>query len=191
MVTITITVASVTSSPFVFCLLAGIVRWNCCGVMTKRESAENTNSTTTNPSSTAKVANQLACQLQPEGFECGEWCTAAVALLKDVRVGDCNIKQEVEDVFIKLLALGSAAIIATNLVTPVNSTHELVVVDDRQRARNSYPGTILLPSEYCPTLRLTGGRHNCHNLLVHPGARTDISLLDGKECQRGQESRMG
>ena len=146
--------------------------------MTKRESAENTNSTTTNPSSTAKVTNQLACQLQLEGFECREWCTAAVALLKDVRIGECNIKQEVEDIFIKLPALGSAAIIATNLV---NSTHELVVVDDRQRARNSYPGSILLLLEYCPSFRLTGGRHNCHDLLVHPGARTDIFLLDVKE----------
>ena len=52
------------------------------------------NSTTTNPSSTAVVANQLSCQLQPERFDGGEWCTATVALLEDVGIRNGDIKQK-------------------------------------------------------------------------------------------------
>ena len=53
-----------------------------------------------------------------------------VALLEDVHISNGDIEQKMKNVLIKFSALGSAAIIALNLVTPVNSTHELVVVDD-------------------------------------------------------------
>jgi hypothetical protein len=145
--------------------------------MAERETTNDTNSTTTDPSSTAVVTNELRCQLQPERFDGGAWYTATVALLEDVGIRDGDVEQKLKYVLIELPAFGSATVVGTNLVTPVNSPNELIVVHDRQWARNSYPRTIFLPSEYRPHLRLSGGRHGCHNL---PGHQELAQTLDGK-----------
>lgn len=149
--------------------------------MKERKSTNNT-TTTTDPSSTAIVANEFTCQLQPECFDVLEWChTATVALLKDVCICDGDVEQKLKNILIKFSAFGSAAVIASNLVTPVNSTHEIVIVKDGQWAWNRYPGAILLSSKYTALFRLAGGRHDCDNLPIHPGACAHVSFLDGKE----------
>ena len=124
------TVAPVTSGPLVLGLLVGIFLRDRCGIVAERESASYTDSTSTNPSSTTIVPNELSCQLQPEGLDCGEWYTATVALLEDVGVRDGDVKQKIKNVLVEFSALGSAAIVASNLVTPVNSAHKLIVVND-------------------------------------------------------------
>ena len=80
----------------------------------------------------------------------------------------------------KFSAFHSATIVPSNLVPPVNCARKLIIINDGQWARNSYPCTILLPTEYSAHLWLTGGRHDCHNLPVHPEADADITLLDGE-----------
>ena len=124
------TVAPVTSGPLVLGLLVGIFLRDGRGIVAERESASYTDSTSTNPSSTTIVPNELSCQLQPEGLDCGEWYTATVALLEDVGVCDGDVKQKIKNVLVEFSALGSAAIVASNLVTPVNSAHKLIVVND-------------------------------------------------------------
>ena len=126
------TVAPVTTGPLVLGLLVGIFLRDRRGIVAERESASYTDSTLTNPSSTTIVPNELSCQLQPEGLDCGEWYTATVALLEDVGVrdGDGDVKQKIKNVLVEFSALGSAAIAALNLVTPVNSAHKLIVVND-------------------------------------------------------------
>jgi hypothetical protein len=115
-------------------LLGGIIFWDGRGIVAERESTDDTNSTTTDPSSTAVVIDELRCQLQPERFDGGAWYTATVALLEDVGVRDGDVKQKIKYVLVELPAFGSVTVIAVNLVTPVNSTHELIVVHDRQWA---------------------------------------------------------
>ena len=173
-------VAPVTSGPLVLGLLGGIFLCDGGGIVAERKSAYHANSTPTNPSSTAVVSNEFSCQLQPEGLDRPEWYTATVALLENVGVGDSDVEQKIKNILIKFSALRSATIVAANLVTPVNSAHELIVIDDGQWTRNSYPCTILLPTEYSARFWLSGGRHDCHNLPVHPGAGADITLLDGE-----------
>ena len=173
-------VAPVTSGPLVLGLLREIFLCDGGGIVAERKSAYHANSTPTNPSSTTIVSNEFSCQLQPEGLDCPEWYTATVALLENVGVGDSDVEQKIKNILIKFSALCSATIVASNLVTPVNSAHELIVINDGQWARNSYPCTILLPTEYSAHFWLTGGRHDCNNLPVHPGAGADITLLDGE-----------
>ncbi len=67
-------------------------------------------------------------------------------LLED---SDRYIKQK-EDVAVKLSALRSAAVISTKLVTTIDTTHALVVRDDRLWTWNGSSGTIHLPPEDCP-----------------------------------------
>ena len=120
--------------------------------MAERKSADNV-TTTTSSSSTTIVINELTCQLQSEFLYGSEWCAPTVVLLEDVRIRDRNVEQKVKNVLVKLSAFGTAAVVSSNLITSINSAHVLVVVNDRQGARNAYPRSILLPSKYSARLR--------------------------------------
>ena len=50
-------------------------------------------------------------------------------------------------IFIKVSAFGSAAVVAANLVSSVNSTHEVVVLHDEQWAGNRHSQAVLLATE--------------------------------------------
>ena len=50
-----------------------------------------------------------------------------------------HIKQESKNVFIKFLAFCSAAVVSSQLIPTVYSSHKLVVGDDTRRARDWEP----------------------------------------------------
>ena len=123
-------VASTTSCPLVLGLLAGIFLGDGRWKVTERERTDHTRSTTSS-SSTTVVADQLTCQLQSELLDGFEWSAATVALLEDECVGDGIVQQEVKNILVELSTFGSAAVVASNLITPINSSHEIVVLHDR------------------------------------------------------------
>ena len=81
-----------------------------------------------------------------------------------------------KDVFVKFSAFRSAAVVAPDLVSSVNSAHVGVVVHDRHGARHRYPRTILLAPEDVSRLELAGGGHDCDNLSIHPRTCTYIAF---------------
>ena len=76
---------------------------------------------TTTPATTTIVANQLFCQLKAEAFDVGKWTGRAVVLHENERICYRYVQQKSEYVFIKFSALGSAAVVATDLVTTIHS----------------------------------------------------------------------
>ena len=74
-------------------------------------------------------------------YNCG---LRAVVLLKDVSICYCHIKKEVEYVFVKLPAFGAAAIVATQLVASVHSSHVGIIL----KAWDRYSGAVTLSPLY-------------------------------------------
>ena len=69
----------------------------------------------------------------------------AVMLLEDKSIGDENIKEEMEDILVKLPASSSTAIVPSHLIS-IYATHVLVVANDGHGACHFCPTTIILPS---------------------------------------------
>ena len=95
--------------------------------------------TLTSPTPTGVVPNQLLHQLDPKGFYIGELVGAGVVLHQDKSICYRHIKQESENVFIKFPAFCPAAIVSSQLIPTVYSSHELVVGYDTRRARDWDP----------------------------------------------------
>ena len=125
-------------------------------------------SPTTSTATTAVLANQLLGELQSEGFEILEGARSARGLHQDVSVGDGHIKEKEKNIFIKFSALRSAAVVSTQLISTIHSSHELVVGYDALWARYFQATPVSLPVNSAMTRRLTVGGHH-HHLLVHPG----------------------
>ena len=68
-------------------------------------------------------------------------------LHEDKRIRYSCIEQEGVDVFVKLPALCSAAIVATKLVSSIYSPHELIVADDTLGTGDRNPRSVLQSSE--------------------------------------------
>ena len=106
----------------------------------------------------------------------------AVVFVRDECICNGHIVQEVENVFVELPALGTAAVVAAYLITAVNSSHVGIVHDDGLRARHGDSGAIKLPPLYCArSLGLSAGRHHCHIPPILPDACSDHSLLHTHE----------
>ena len=105
---------------------------SCSGVVLNLErevhQGERANSTTTStsPSTTAIVPDQLFCQSKPELLEGHPSCRAEV-LPQDVSICYANIKKKVKDVLIELSALCAAVVVAAQLITSINTTHVGIV----------------------------------------------------------------
>ena len=98
---------------------------------------------------------------------------------EDVCVRYCYVKQKEENVFIKLSAFRSAAIISTQLVASVYSPHELVIGDDALRTRDVDVSPILLLPEDCSGCRwLAIGGHDSNHFAVHPSRSCHLSRLN-------------
>ena len=69
-----------------------------------------------------------------------------VMLHEDKSISYSYVEQEGEDVFVKLPALCSVAIIPTELVSTIHTPHVFIVVDDGLWTGDWYPRSILLPS---------------------------------------------
>ena len=61
------------------------------------------------------------------------------ALLQDKCICDGHIQQKMKNVFIKISALCSAAVVPPHLVSSVDSAHVGVIVHDGNRAGDRYP----------------------------------------------------
>ena len=94
--------------------------------------------TSTSPTPTGVVSNQLLHQLDPKGLDIGKLVGAGVVLHQDESICYRHIKQESENVFIKFPAFCPAAIVFSQLIPTVYSSHELVGYDTR-RARDWDP----------------------------------------------------
>ena len=103
---------------------------------------------TTRPATTTVLANQLSCQFQAKVFDASNCGLRAVVLIKDVSICYCHIKKEVEYVFVKLPAFGAAAIVATQLVASVYSSHVDIVLNNGLRAWDRDSGAITLSPLY-------------------------------------------
>ena len=123
---------------------------------------------------TTIIPNELSCKLQTE---LSDWLVPRVGvevLVQNEAVRDRDVKKEVIDVLIKLPTLGAAAVVASQLVTVINCTHQPVVQDYTLCAGNWNSGPILL--------------HDDHNLAKHwPSLFSfctvfDSPLLKGKLC---------
>ena len=80
------------------------------------------------------------------------------------------IEQEGVDVFVKLPALCSAAIVATKLVSSIHSPHELVADDTRGTGDRNLRSVLQSSEDSSHTSWLTVRRHGHHHLPVHPCA---------------------
>ena len=99
-------------------------------------------------------------------------------LHEDESIRYSYIEQEGEDVFVKLPALCSAAIIATELISTIHTPYVFIVADDGLGTGDWYPRTILLSSEDTSySIWLAVGRHDHDHLTVHPGTRRHFPFL--------------
>ena len=101
------------------------VIWDFQGEVHQGERANST-TTSTRPSTTAVVRDQLFCQTKPELLEGHPSCRAEV-LPQDVSICYANIKKKVKDVLIELSALCAAVVVAAQLITSINTTHVGIV----------------------------------------------------------------
>lgn len=121
--------AASTPPSLVLCSLSTVVLGDCDWKVMKRERTYDT-STTTSSATAAVVPYQLPCQLQSKLFDICSRCVNTEVLLQYICVSYGYIEEEVEYIFIKLPALGSAAVIAPHLVTSVNTSHVVVISND-------------------------------------------------------------
>ena len=68
--------------------------------------------------------------------------------IEDKCICDSHIKVEVENVFVEFSAFCAAAIVSSQLISPVYSTHMLVVVAAAFWAAYRNPLTVLLSSKH-------------------------------------------
>ena len=106
-------------------------------------------------------------------------------LLKNTHCATCAFSRHAwfsqirSHIFIKFSAPWSAAVITTQLISTIHSSHELVVRYDALWARYFQAASIsLLPVNCAMTGRLTIARHHHHDLTVHPGSCWHLSSLD-------------
>ena len=104
---------------------------------------------TTWSSATTVLPNQLSSQLQPKLLD-SDLGVRTIVFIEDVCVGYCNIEQGVEYVLIELSAFGTAVVVATQLVTPVYSSHVGIVLNDGVWTCDRDSGTISLSPQYRP-----------------------------------------
>ena len=119
-------------------LLGGIALGNGGRKMSERERTHNS-STTASSFPAAVVSYELTCQLESKLLDRAERCVITVALLKNEGVCNGHVKQKMKYVFVKFSAFRSAAVVAPNLVSSVDTAHEGVVVHDGHGAGNRYP----------------------------------------------------
>ena len=150
---------------------------NCCWEVAEWDRSENTTTTAWSTASTI-VGNELTRQLQTKILDILVDYRRRVVLVYDVCICNAYIIQKEEDVLVELPTLRSAGIVAATLVSPVYSTHEVVIIDDGFRARYLSSASILLTSWNSSS----GGRlavcvHYCDFLVVHPGRCSELPFL--------------
>ena len=127
---------------------------------------------------TAVITDEVGCQLQSKVLDVLDGVVRAVVLVEDVGVGNCHGKQEIINIFIEFPALCAAAVVSTQLVTPIHSSHVGVILDDGFWGRDRDSGAIPLSSEYSAScLGLSGCGHYRDCFSVLPDTRTDLPLL--------------
>ena len=94
---------------------------------------------------TAVIANELLCQLHTKITDGLVLRGGGVVLVQHKRICYGDIKQEVENILIELSTLCAAAVIASELIALIHSSHKLIVRDDGFRTWHWNPGSILLP----------------------------------------------
>ena len=102
---------------------------------------------TTPPATTAVLSHQLLCQLKAEALDIGKGTCGTIVLHENECIRYSYIEQEGEDVFVKLPALCSAAIVATEPVSTIHTPHVFIVADDGLGTGDWYPRPILLSPE--------------------------------------------
>ena len=90
---------------------------------------------TTSSFPAAVVSYELTCQLESKLLDSLERCVLTVALLEDESISNAYIKQKVKNKFVEFPVFCSAAVVAPDLVTSVNSSH-VVVVHNGHGTRN-------------------------------------------------------
>ena len=102
--------ATGTTSPLVLhhLRITGDLHWK----VVQRDWTEDSWPTSSSLTATV-VSNELYCQLESKLFDFHADTAWAEALLQDEGIGDGDIKQEVENILVKLPALCSAVVVAT------------------------------------------------------------------------------
>ena len=109
------------------------------GEMTIWKWANDSPSTTT-PPTTAVLS---LCQLKADTLDVGKGTCGTIVLHENKNISYSYIEQEGKDVFVKLPALCSAAVIATELVSTIHTPHVFIVADDGLGIGDWYPRSIL------------------------------------------------
>ena len=106
--------------------------------VTVRKGADDGTSTSS-PTAAGVVSNQLLGQLDPEGLGVSKLAGAGVVLCQDKSICYCHIEQKIKNVFIKFSAFCPAAIISSELIPTVYSSHVLIVRDNTLWTRDRDP----------------------------------------------------
>ena len=106
-------------------------------------------------------------------------------------IRNCHIKKKQQYIFIKFPAFRSAAVVPTQLVPTVHSTHKPIVEDDTCWARHFYDASVpLLPADSATAGRLTVCGHDRPSLSCGPSKRSltpfqslsYVSVIDLYKC---------
>ena len=93
-------------------------------------------------------------------------------------IRNCNVDKEEENVLVKFSTPVAAAVISSELITSIHSTHELVVEDNTLRARYGDPRAISYSPKHCTSsCWLSVAGHDGNDLPVHPCRSRDVTIL--------------